>query len=187
MKKLGSNRGVETMFRNACRVHVELSAIADSKANFLISVNSIILILAAAHGKEVVTDKLLLFPAVIVIGSCVGSMVYAAIVARPRVTRVREKGERKLNDEEDPNLLFFGGFTKIQKEEYVESMGDLILRPEAIYPTMAADIYDMGKVLERKFERLQTAYGYLLYGLPIGLVLFLTIQTILKLIEKGVV
>ena len=72
MKKLGSNRGVETMFRNACRVHVELSAIADSKANFLISVNSIILILAAAHGKEVVTDKLLLFPAVIVIGSCVG-------------------------------------------------------------------------------------------------------------------
>ncbi|MAB75737.1 MAG: hypothetical protein CMO47_04680 [Verrucomicrobiales bacterium] len=187
MKKLGSNRGVETMFRNACRVHVELSAIADSKANFLISVNSIILILAAAHGKEVVTDKLLLFPAVIVIGSCVGSMVYAAIVARPRVTRVREKGERKLNDEEDPNLLFFGGFTKIQKEEYVESMSDLILRPEAIYPTMAADIYDMGKVLERKFERLQTAYGYLLYGLPIGLVLFLTIQTILKLIEKGVV
>jgi hypothetical protein len=187
MKKLGSNRGVETMFRNACRVHVELSAIADSKANFLISVNSIILILAAAHGKEVVTDKLLLFPAVIVIGSCVGSMVYAAIVARPRVTRVRKKGERKLNDEEDPNLLFFGGFTKIQKEEYVESMSDLILRPEAIYPTMAADIYDMGKVLERKFERLQTAYGYLLYGLPIGLVLFLTIQTILKLVEKGVV
>jgi hypothetical protein len=52
---------------------------------------------------------------------------------------------------------------------------------------MAADIYDMGKVLERKFERLQTAYGYLLYGLPIGLVLFLTIQTILKLVEKGVV
>lgn len=187
MKKLGSNRGVETMFRNACRVHVELSAIADSKANFLISVNSIILILAAAHGKEVVTDKLLLFPAAIVIGSCVGSMVYAAIVARPRVNRIRKKGERKINDEEDPNLLFFGGFTKIQKEEYIERMSDLIVRSEAIYPTMASDIYDMGKVLERKFERLQTAYGYLLYGLPVGLVLFLTIQTILKLIEKGVV
>jgi hypothetical protein len=187
MKKLGSNRGVETMFRNTCRVHVELSALADSKANFLISVNSIILVLAAAHGKEVVTDRLLLFPAAIVIGSCVGSMVYAAIVARPRVTRLRKKGERELSDNEETNLLFFGGFTKIRKEEYVESMSDLIVRPEAIYPTMAADIYDMGKVLERKFERLQTAYGYLLYGLPIGLVLFLTIQTILKLIDNGVV
>ncbi len=187
MKKLGSNRGVETMFRNACRVHVELSSIADNKANFLISVNSIILILAAAHGKEVVTDRLLLFPAAIVIGSCVGSMVYAAIVARPRITNRRKKEDRKLKGEIKPNLLFFGGFTRIEKDAYVEMMSDLIIRPENIYPTMSADMYDMGKVLERKFEWLQTAYGFLLYGFPAGLVLFLILQTILKLLDNGVV
>lgn len=187
MKKLGSNRGVETMFRNAYRVHVELSAMADNKANFLISVNSIILILAAAHGKEVVTDRLLLFPAAIVIGSCVGSMIFAAIVARPRVTSRKKRGEQKHKMETSPNLLFFGGFTRIEKDDYLERMEDLIVRSEAIYPTMTADIYDMGKVLERKFQRLQTAYGYLLYGLPAGLVLFLILQAILRLVDKGVV
>ncbi|MDF1657514.1 MAG: DUF5706 domain-containing protein [Verrucomicrobiales bacterium] len=187
MKKLGSSRGIETLFRNIYRVHVEVSAMADNKANFLISVNSIILILAAAHGKEVVTDELLLIPATIVIGSCIGSMVYAVLVARPRVTCAQKEDEENPDcDDEAPNLLFFGGFTKVQKELYVEEMTELVLDGEKIYPSMMSDIYDMGKVLKRKFERLQTAYGFLLYGLPGGILLFLTMQTILRMIENDV-
>lgn len=187
MKKLGSARGIETLFRNIYRVHVEVSAMADNKANFLISVNSIILILAAAHGKEVVSDEWLLIPAAIVIGSCIGSMVYAVLVARPRITCAQK--EDRNNPEclkQVPNLLFFGGFTKATKELYVEEMTELVLNGERIYPSMMSDIYDMGKVLKRKFERLQTAYGFLLYGLPGGIFLFLTMQTLLRMKENGV-
>lgn len=164
LKKLGSARGIETLFRNIYRVHVEVSAMADNKANFLISVNSVILVLAAAHGKEVVTDEWLLIPAAIVIGSCIGSMVYAVLVARPRVTCAQKEDKDKPECFENPNLLFFGGFTKVQKKLYVEEMTELVLNGEKIYPSMMSDIYDMGKVLKRKFERLQTAYGFLLYG-----------------------
>jgi len=179
-KKPKTSRGVETLFRNIYRVHVEVSAMADNKANFLISVNSIILVLAAAHAKEVVTDRLLLIPAAIVIFSCIGSMVFAVLVARPRVT-----GDMPSETVEKmaPNLLFFGVFTQISKESYVESLMRLTKDKEEVYPAMAGDIYCMGIVLKKKFQRLQTAYGFLLYGMPGGIFLFLVMQTILRIFD----
>ena len=179
-KKVGTSRGVETLFRNVCRVHVEVSSLADTKANFLISVNSVLLVLATAHAKEIVTHQILLIPAAIVIGTCVGSMIFAVLVARPRVTyadaAVIDSPKRATN------LLFFGAYTDLSKEEYVQELTGLIRDPELVYPAMMSDLYDMGKVLRKKYYRLQLAYGFLLYGLPTGLVLFLAIQTVLRLL-----
>ena len=42
-KALGTNRGIETMFRSAYRVQMELTALADNKANMMISINGIII------------------------------------------------------------------------------------------------------------------------------------------------
>ena len=42
-KELTPTRGIETMFRTTSKNHMELSAIADNKANIMISINSIIL------------------------------------------------------------------------------------------------------------------------------------------------
>lgn len=163
---------------------------ADNKPNFLISVNSIILIFTAAHGKEVVADELLLIPAAIVIGSCIGScigsMVYAVLVARPRITCAQREDKQNRDCLENPGFLFFGGFTKMQKSRYIDGMTEIVENEEKIYPSMMSDIYDMGLVMKRKFERLQTAYGFLLYGLPGGILLFLTMQTILQMIKNEV-
>ena len=38
-----AERGIETMFRNTVRTHVEFSAMADSKANIMISINTLII------------------------------------------------------------------------------------------------------------------------------------------------
>ena len=176
-KSPGMSKGVETLFKNIYRVHVEVSAMADNKANFLISVNSIILLLSTAHAKEIVTNNFLLFPAGIIILSCVLSMVFAVLVARPRIT-----GEKPADSppHQSPNLLFFGTFTHVPKEEYVEAVIEMSRNGDAVYSAMAADIYVIGLVLQKKFQRLQTAYGFLLYGMPGGILLFLIIQTILR-------
>ena len=42
-KNKGGERGVETMFRNVMRTHVEFSSMADNKANIMISVNTLLL------------------------------------------------------------------------------------------------------------------------------------------------
>lgn len=182
-KMLGTSRGVETLFRNIYRVHVEVSAMADNKANFLISVNSIILVLSTAHAKEIVTDRLLLFPAAIVLLSCIFSMVFAVLVARPRIT-----GEKASDHPPHtaPNLLFFGAFSRVPREVYVDALIDMTKDRQAVYPAMASDIYDMGMVLKKKFRRLQTAYGFLLFGMPGGILLFLVMQTIMRIMGQEV-
>lgn len=178
-KKLGTKRGVETLFRNTYRVHVEVSALADSKANFLISVNSIILILIVSHGQNYITHKGLLIPVGIVIATCIGSMICAVLVARPRIKKGNplqahlQKG--------GSNLLFFGSFAEMPKENFIAEFSELISTPDQLYPAMMGDIYEMGKVLKKKFVRLQVAYGFLLYGLPLGLIIFVIMECIIVL------
>jgi len=46
--KKGPGRGVETMYRSAYRNHINLSSIADNKANMMISINTIIMSLIIA-------------------------------------------------------------------------------------------------------------------------------------------
>ena len=43
------------------------------------------------------------------------------------------------------------------------------------------DIYEMGVVLKRKYVRLQYAYGILLYGFPLGLIIFVIMECIIVL------
>ena len=178
-KKLGTSRGIETLFRNTYRVHVEVSALADSKANFLISVNSIIMILIVSHAMQYITHKGLLIPVGIVMATSIGSMIFAVLVARPRfnkgnVTKTHfEKG--------GSNLLFFGSFTNMSKEDFVASLSETIMDGEQLYPMMMGDIYELGLVLKRKFIRLQIAYGILLYGMPVGVIIFVVMQALIIL------
>lgn len=178
IEKLGTKRGVETLFRNIYRVHVEVSALADAKANFLISVNSIILILIVSHGQKYITHKGLLIPVGIVIATCIGSMIFAVLVARPRFKQA------KLDNNISPekcSLLFFGGFGALSKERYIEGFSKLIVSPNRLYEAMMGDIYEMGIVLQKKYTRLKLAYGFLLYGLPIGLITFVIMECIIVL------
>ncbi len=41
-EKEKSSRGIETMFRNSYRTHIDMSGLADSKANIMISINGLI-------------------------------------------------------------------------------------------------------------------------------------------------
>ena len=112
IRKLGTKRGVETIFRNAYRVHIEVSALADAKANFLISVNSIILILIAAHGQKYITHKGLLLPVGIVIATCICSMIFAVLVARPRFKQMKAgAGSSGPNGESKQSSAMPIGFT----------------------------------------------------------------------------
>lgn len=172
--KVGTNRGVETLFRNTYRVHVEVSALADSKANFLISVNSIIMVLMVSHGMNYIAHKVLFIPIGIVMATSIGSMVFAVLAARPRIN----KGGAHSTQVPDagPNLLFFGSFTRLSKEDFIGKLTEIVRDPQALYRAMMADIYEMGLVLQQKFSRLKVAYNFLLIGLPIGVVIFLIMQ-----------
>jgi hypothetical protein len=173
-EKLGSRRGIETMFRTSYATHVDMSALADNKANIMISINGIIVsIVLASIAPRLATDPALLWPASVLLVGCLTSLVYAVLAARPRVTRrpltlheVRENAA---------NILFFGSFVNLREEEFVTAMRELLLDTDRLYGNMIRDIYSLGGVLERKFRLLRTSYTVFMIGLVLGVGLFLVV------------
>ena len=60
---LGTSRGIETMFRSAYRVQMDLTSLADNKANMMISINGIIIsIIIAAVAPKLYANPWLFVP-----------------------------------------------------------------------------------------------------------------------------
>ncbi len=170
--KIGTSRGIETMFRTSYRTHMDLSALADTKANIMISINGIIIsILLASIAPKIDTNPWLLIPTAVLLITCLVSIVYAVLAARPRV----RSDVITLEDVRDrrANILFFGHFSSLSRDDFVAGMTDLMLHTDALYQSMIRDIYNLGTVLKRKFELLRVAYTVFMFGLIAGIVLFI--------------
>lgn len=170
--KSGSARGVETMFRTSYRTHLDLSNLADNKANIMISINGIIIsILFAAIYPNLQRSRFLLIPTGVLLVFCLLSLVYAVLAARPRVTLKRATLDEIRKGK--ANILFFGTFTTLPEEDFVDGMEELIREPERAYRNMIRDIYGLGSVLETKYHLLRASYTLFMIGLIAGVLLFL--------------
>ena len=172
--KKGAPRGVETMFRTNYRTHLDLSGLADNKANIMISINGIIIsILLASIYPRIIENRYLLLPTAVLLVFCLFSLVYAVRSARPRVT-LRETTLDEVRRGK-ANILFFGTFSSMKEDEFVQGMGDLIRDPERAYESMSRDIYRLGSVLTTKYRLLRISYTLFMVGLISGVLLFLAV------------
>jgi hypothetical protein len=166
---LGSNRGIETMFRTTYQSHNDLVALADQKANMMISVNGIIIsILLASLSPRLDETGWVLIPTGILLVGCIGSLVCGVLAARPRVTR----NPATLEDVKAgrANLLFFANFLGMPVTDYLESMRWLMTNPDQVYLTMLRNLYALGHILEKKFRLLWFSYTIFLSGLGVAVV-----------------
>lgn len=172
--KLGSSRGIETMFRTSYSQHVDLSSLADNKANIMISINGIIIsIVIASISPKIDANPWLLLPTSVVLITCVLSLIYAILAARPRVSSQTFTLDDIRNNR--ANLLFFGNFVRMPQETYIECMTELLLNVDRLYYHMMRDLYALGKVLSRKFELLRYSYTFFMYGITVGIGLFILV------------
>ncbi len=171
---LGTSRGIETMFRTSYRTHMDLSSLADTKANIMISINGIIMsIILASVSPKIDSNPFLLFPTSVLLLACLVSMVYAILAARPRVSsRLISLEDVRRNR---ANILFFGNFVQLSEDDFVTGMSELLQNQDGVYTNMIRDIYSLGAVLQRKFALLRTSYTVFMYGLVAGVVLFLAV------------
>lgn len=177
--KLGSKRGIETMFRTQYPMHVDLSSLADAKANIMISINGIMVsILLASISPKIDSNPWLIFPTSTLLVGCLISLVFAILAALPRVNR----HEISLADvrEERANILFFGNFTRLSKREYLIGMTEMLNDKTRLYTSMMSDIYALGGVLDRKFRLLRISYIAFMVALIIGVTLFIGVYTFLS-------
>ena len=173
-KTLGTARGIETMFRTSYRVNMDLSALADTKSNMIMGVNSIVIsVILAAISPKIDANPWLLFPTTVLLVGCLISLVYAILAARPRVssTAITLEDVRQNN----ANILFFGNFAHMTRDDYVQGMTELLQNTDNLYYNMIIDIYGLGAVLQKKFRLLRTSYTVLMFAVIFGVLSFIIV------------
>jgi predicted metal-dependent HD superfamily phosphohydrolase len=166
------DRGIETMFRLTSKNHFTLSSIADNKASTLISISALIIsIIVSVLVRRLQEDPHLIFPTVAILITLMGTIVYAVLSTRPKVTSFtisREDVTKRKG-----NLLFFGNFINMPVEDYEWGMKELMEDREYLYNNLIRDIYYLGVVLGKKYRYLRYAYNIFMYGLIISVIMYI--------------
>ena len=161
----GTERGIETMYRGAYRTQLDLTNLADTKANIMISINGLILsVVLAAGGFIANLEPWLLVPVGALVLTCITAIFFAVQAARPRLPR---KLDPTPDDfiAGDANVLFFQDFASLPEDEYVRVMDHIMRDRDLTYQHMIRHLYGLGKGLNRKFDLLKLAYGSFVVGL----------------------
>jgi len=173
-KALGTNRGIETMFRSAYRVQMDLTSLADNKANMMISINGIIIsIIIASVAPKLDANPWLGIPTTLFLLGTLVSIIFAIVAARPRVSSTPITLEDLRHSE--GNILFFGNFANMQESEFLEGMTEMIGDKTIVYESMIRNIYGLGAVLNRKFALLRIAYTSFMVALVLGVSSFIAV------------
>jgi len=174
-------RGVETMFRVTYRVHINLSSIADNKANILLSINAIVISIVISafiqffDGASPTNFNFANFPiaipSTILVIVSLTTIVFAILSTRPQVSSGVFTREDILNKK--TNLLFFGNFYRMAIDDYLWGINEMMNDSDYLYNSMTKDIYFLGKVLAKKFRLLRIAYNIFMYGMILVVVAFI--------------
>ncbi len=180
-KKTGKDfgRGVDTIYRVTLRNHINLSSIADGKANMIISINTLVLSILLTAGSASFslatfsnTDNLFfIIPVILLMLSSLAAIVFAVFSAIPQTAGV--EFTREDVKQHRVSLLYFGNFLKLERDEFIEYLRDLKEDQEVLYDDLSRDLYNLGAVLKRKYRLLTIAYRIFVAGLVISVSVFL--------------
>jgi hypothetical protein len=150
------------MMRTTQLAHVQYSAMADHKASILMGATFVIftITVSQARGDEGARIALLILGGFAFLSAC---CAVAAVLPAIRVPK-----------DVPLNLLFFGSFTQLGEEEFIDRITARLASDDLIYRTMAEDIYQNGRILQRKkYRMLGWAYRIFLVGLVASAVAFI--------------
>lgn len=168
-KPAKEGRGIETLYRSVYDNHINLTSIADNKANIMISINTIIISLVITlfgtgftfSTADEVGSIRFVFPMAFLLLTSLLAVVFAILSARPNVTS-KEKYELT---KKDSSILFFGNFAQLQIREFVDQIKMLKEQKEELYDNMSVDIYHLGSVLINKYRFLSWSYNIFMFGM----------------------
>jgi len=174
-KELSPTRGIETMFRITSKSHMELSAIADNKANIMISINSIMLsVIVSVLIRKLEEYPHFTIPAILLTLVCLATIVFAVLATRPNVSSGKFEKEDIVGKK--TNLLFFGNFHRMSLEDYQWGMTEMLKDADYLYGSMIKDIYFLGVVLGKKYRLLRYSYTVFMFGFVLAILGFVIAQ-----------
>jgi disulfide bond formation protein DsbB len=148
------------MVRTMQQHHVQLSIMADQKANMLIGATFVVLTLAIGQSQ----NSSFSLPLAILAVSAFMSAGLATMAVMPSTVPKPSNGS---------NWLFFGTFAQSEEQVFQEKIMAKLKEPEDVFEAMLHDIYQMGCILQtKKYRYLGWAYRAFLAGLVTTFVTF---------------
>ncbi|MGA9422594.1 MAG: Pycsar system effector family protein [Rhodanobacteraceae bacterium] len=148
----------DNLLRTAQQHHVVLSSMADTKANIIITVSSIVLTIALGR----LEDPALRLPVLTLTAFTLVALLLAILAVLPKYR------PPKLPDGELPpgfNLVFFGHFAQLSRTRYLAEMSRALASDGSPYATWSRDIYALGWYLaHHKYRYLRYSYLFFLAG-----------------------
>lgn len=172
---IGSSKSAQTQLKTALRNHIDLSAIADNKANIMLSVNAIVITV----GIPILVDKSYTnedmgIPTAILALSALISMIFATLSTRPAKMDGKTDMDMILNKKS--NLFFFGNFSNMNFQEYEDGMRTVVGNNEILDNSITRDLFFLGKSLGKKYEYLRWCYNIFMVGIGLAMLSFIVIS-----------
>ena len=161
---------LDHMIRQTRSHHVQLSSMADMKANMMLTVASLLIPLSIRF----LDDPRLQLAALTMIIFSIITVLLAAYAAMPKM--LWKHGPKEMADLKNPsfNLLFFGSFTKMDYNDFEHAMEQLMSDHEEVYEKQIKEIYLMGQYLAReKYRFVRFAYISFITGMVVSSVLYI--------------
>ena len=149
----------DNLLRCAQQHHVSLSGMADTKANIIITVSSIVLTLCIGRlGDPELRVSALVLAAFTLIAQLLAIL---AVLPKYRPPKLDAGGALPRGF----NLLFFGHFARLSRERYLDEMAHVLTPDGSPYETWVNDVYSIGIYLARhKYRYLRYSYLFFLAG-----------------------
>jgi hypothetical protein len=162
----------ETTFRVLFNEQMDLTALADSKANMMIQINGLIISIMLASSSIILGARpWLSLPSASLASTALISIVFAVLAARPKLNKPATLSVEDVYSGR-ANILFFGNFGRLSEEAFVTGMRDMFGDDERVYLAMTRHIHGLGRVLLGKFRLLRISYSVFLVGLFLSGALF---------------
>ncbi|MEM6964198.1 MAG: Pycsar system effector family protein [Bacteroidota bacterium] len=165
------SKSAQVMFKAALRNHIDLTNIADNKANIILSINAIIITVALPlFSAYIPANHHLRLPALILLLTSMASIIFGALVTRP----IKMKGVTDLSKIKDggSNLFFFGNFYKMSITDYRKGVREVLSDEELLDNTFMTDLYYLGQSLGNKYRMLRICYTVFMIGMTLTVVTF---------------
>lgn len=165
-KKKGLSKKTINIIRTAQRNNIDLTAIADNKANVLLSLNAIMITclvpILFAYLDTILLHKQLFVPVFLLWATCFITIYLAAQVLKPMDFASFQGG---MQNDEDVSPYFFANFYRMEPRDYYEHMKTSLADPELIIEHLAQDLYYVGKRLGDKMVLTRRAFSIFIVGI----------------------
>ncbi len=155
------------VLRTTQQHHVMLGMIADQKANIILGA---FLIFITVTQSVLENNNQYDIPIWILSVFFTFSAIFALLVIAPRFRNIKPQANNP------SNLLFFGSFSMLKQDDYIQALKDNLQNNEQARTLMMKDIYQIGMVLNKKYRNLRLSYISLGTGIVVSATSFAVLQ-----------